>query len=69
MSKCVGTTGGPAFTLDGMSSRDYFAAAALPALIAAGHDMPTAVRLSFETADAMIQHSDETRPKPDDMPW
>lgn len=58
--------GGPAFPLrfgesgeyyDGMTIRDYFAAAALPALVerAEGHWVPTTIAwCAYDLADAMI---------------
>jgi len=77
--------GGPAFPLDtgschyqdGMSLRDYFAAAALPQSIQhireaiergvspkTSNDVPeAAARLAYQMADAMLAHRDG------DMPW
>ena len=53
--------GGPAFPTpagiqhnDGMTLRDYFAAAALQGLLAYDGDCSTAIGLAYHTADAML---------------
>lgn len=43
------------FPNEGMSLRDYFAAAALQGLLAYDGDCSTAIGLAYHTADAMLE--------------
>jgi len=44
----------PAINHNGMTLRDYFAAAALQGLLASDGDCSTAIGLAYHTADAML---------------
>jgi hypothetical protein len=68
--KDISITGGPAFPVaeknsttpwvwDGLSKRDYFAAAALTGLLADGASIESVPRWAYEIADEMLEEREK----------